>query len=98
MGGYKQGKITLRNTGTFHNDVQAGFHYKLETAVVAVDLERACNREHLTVIIAGFGRVRVNSWLVSWIGTALMDTIVALCLADWISEPTRICPSLPGAN
>ena len=62
---------------------------------VAIDLEDAYNRVSMDILMDQLLNLAVNSFVVRWVGAALIHRIVVLKCGNWVSTPTVISPGLP---
>ena len=89
------GKDTLINTAGLGSDVYDAFERKEETLVVALDLEDAYNRVDYKILMRTMVNMKINPYVVLWIGAALLKRKVALRVGPWSSQVKTITPGLP---
>ena len=95
LGSYRKKKDIWANAAIFAYDTYEAFQQKEDTVAVALDLEDAYNRvtyERLMQILEDSG---INSYMINWLASALMQRTVALRLGTWTSDPVTITPGLP---
>ena len=68
---------------------------KEETLVIALDLEDAYNRVVYKILMRTMVNMRINPYIIMWIGAALLKRKVALRVGPWASEVKSITPGLP---
>ena len=95
LGSYRAGKDTWTNAAVFASDVYDAFERKEETLAVALDLEDAYNRVDFGILMRTLRNLKVDPYLVMWIGKALLKRKVALRVDTWASEVKSIRPGLP---
>ena len=95
LGSYRAGKDTWTNAAVFASDVYDAFERKEETLAVALDLEDAYNRVDFGILMRTLRNLKVDPYLVMWIGNALLKRKVALRVDTWASEVKSITPGLP---
>ena len=95
LGSYRAGKDTWTNAAVFASDVYDAFERKEETLAVALDLEDAYNRVDFGILMRTLRNLKVDPYLVMWIGKALLKRKVALRVDTWASEVKSITPGLP---
>ena len=95
LGSYRTGKDTWMNAAVLASDVYDAFEKKEETLVVALDLEDAYNRVDFRILIRTMVNMKVNPYIILWIGKALLKRKVALRVGLWPSEVKTITSGLP---
>ena len=71
------------------------FEKREETLVIALDLEDAHNRVDFKILIRTLINMKIDPYIILWIGKALLKRKVALRVAPWTSEVRTITPGLP---
>ena len=71
------------------------FERKEETLAVALDLEDAYNRVDFGILMRTLKNMKVDPYLVMWLGNALLKRKVAMRVDTWASEVKSITPGLP---
>ena len=95
LGSYRAKKDTWTNAAVLASDVYDAFEKKQETLAVALDLEDAYNRVDFGILMRTLRNMKVDPYLVMWIGNALLQRKVALRVESWASEVKSITPGLP---
>ena len=78
LGSYRRGKDTWANAAVLASDVYDAFERKEETIVIALDLEDAYNRVDYGILMRTLVNMEVESYIIMWIGNALLKRKVAL--------------------
>ena len=63
--------------------------------MVALDLEDAYNRVDFRILIRTMVNMKINPYIILWIGKALLKRKVAMRVGLWASEVKVITPGLP---
>ena len=95
LGSYRRGKDTWANAAVLASDVYDAFERKEETLVVALDLEDAYNRVDYRILMRTLFNMKIDPYIILWIGNALLKRKVALRVGPWTSEVRTITPGLP---
>ena len=95
LGSYRKGKDTWTNAAVLASDVYDAFERKEETIVVALDLEDAYNRVDYRILMRTMVNMKINPFVILWIGAALLKRKVALRVGPWSSQVRTITPGLP---
>ena len=77
------------------SDVYDAFERGEETLVVALDLEDAYNRVDYRILMRTMFNMKIDPYIILWIGHALLKRKVALRIGSWTSEARTITPGLP---
>ena len=78
IGSYRTGKDTWANAAVLASDVYDAFERKEETLVVALDLEDAYNRVDYKILMRTLFNMKIDPFIILWIGKALIKRKVAL--------------------
>ena len=95
LGSYRAGKDTWANAAVLASDVYDAFERKEETLVVALDLEDAYNRVDFKILLRTLVNMKIDPFIILWIGHALLKRKVALRVGPWTSDVRTITPGLP---
>ena len=95
LGSYRVGKDTWANAAVLASDVYDAFEKGEETLVIALDLEDAYNRVDFKILIRTLINMKIDPYVILWIGKALLKRKVALRVGPWTSEVRTITPGLP---
>ena len=90
LGSYRKGKDTWMNAAVLASDVYDAFERKEVTLVIDLDLEDAYNRVDYKILMRTIVNMRINPYIIMWIGAALLKRKVALRVGPWASEVTYI--------
>ena len=66
------------------------FEKREETLVIALDLEDAYNRVDFKILIRTLINMKIDRYIILWIGKALLKRKVALRVGPWTSEVRTI--------
>ena len=83
------------NAAVLASDVYDAFERKEETLVIALDLEDAYNRVDYKILMRTMVNMKINPYVILWIGAALLKRKVALRVGPWSSQVKTLTPGLP---